>query len=63
MRILAVAVADVVEAMASHGPHRAALSLEVALVEIEAGAGTRYDADVRAALLRLFREQRFAFTA
>ncbi len=57
-----LAVADVVEAMASHRPYRAALPLEVALAEIEAGAGTRYDADVCAAALRLFRERGFAFT-
>jgi putative nucleotidyltransferase with HDIG domain len=57
-----LAVADVVEAMASHRPYRAALPLEKALAEIEAGAGTRYDAGVCAAAIRLFREQEFAFT-
>jgi PAS domain S-box-containing protein len=58
-----LAVADVVEAMASHRPYRAALPLEEALAEIEAGAGTRYDADTCAAALRLFRERRFTFAA
>ena len=57
-----LAVADVVEAMASHRPYRAALPLEEALAEIEAGSGTRYDGDVCAATLRLFRDRRFAFT-
>jgi HD-GYP domain-containing protein (c-di-GMP phosphodiesterase class II) len=56
-----LAVADVVEAMASHRPYRAALRLEDALAEIEAGAGIRYDARVCEAAIRLFREQGFAF--
>ena len=58
-----LAVADVVEAMSTHRPYRAALPLEDALAEIEGGAGTRYDADVCSAALRLFREQGFAFAA
>jgi PAS domain S-box-containing protein len=57
-----LAVADVVEAMASHRPYRAALPLEDALAEIEAGAGIRYDARVCEAAIRLFREQGFAFS-
>ena len=54
-----VAVADVVEAMSSHRPFRPALGLDAALAEIEAGAGVRYDAEVVAACLRLFREKDF----
>ncbi|NNN08742.1 MAG: HD domain-containing protein [Acidimicrobiaceae bacterium] len=50
-----VAVADVVEAMTSHRPYRASLGLEAALFEIEDGAGSRYDADVAAACVRLAR--------
>ncbi|HME40733.1 MAG TPA: PAS domain S-box protein [Steroidobacteraceae bacterium] len=50
-----VAVADVVEAMASHRPYRPGLGLEVALVEIEATKGTLYDAEVVDACVRLFR--------
>jgi len=57
-----LAVADVVEAMSSFRPYRAALPLEVALAEIEGGAGTRYDADVCEAGLRLFREKEFRFS-
>ena len=57
-----LAVADVVEAMVSHRPYRAALPLEEAMAEIEAGAGIRYDAGVCEAAIRLFREQGFAFT-
>ncbi len=54
-----MAVADVVEAMASHRPYRAARGLDVALAEIERGRGTMYDADVVDACLRLFREKGF----
>lgn len=42
-------VADVVEAMSSHRPYRAALGMSAALAEIREGAGSRYDADVVAA--------------
>ena len=56
-----LAVADVVEAMVSHRPYRAALPLETALAEIEQGSGRRYDADVCAACVRLIRELRFVF--
>jgi putative nucleotidyltransferase with HDIG domain len=52
-----LAVADVVESMASHRPYRAALGLNAALEEIEKNRETLYDADVAAACLRLFREK------
>ncbi len=54
-----LAVADVVEAMASHRPYRPALGIDAALEEVSAGAGVRYDADVVAACERLFNEKRF----
>ena len=57
-----LAVADVVEAMSSHRPYRAALGTEAALAEIRDGAGTRYDADVAAACARVMTEQGFAFS-
>ncbi len=57
-----LAVADVVEAMASHRPYRAARTLEEAIREIETGAGTLYDSDVADACVRLFREGRFRFS-
>jgi len=57
-----LAVADVVEAMASHRPYRAALGLEAALAEVRAGAGVRYDPDAVAACEQVF-AQGFAFTA
>ena len=57
-----IAVADVVEAMASHRPYRAALGIDVALEEIERGRGTAYDAAVVDACVRLFTEKRFVFS-
>lgn len=54
-----VAVADVVESMASHRPYRPGLGLEKALAEIERGAGTAYAPDVANACLTLFREKGF----
>ena len=56
-----IAVADVVEAMASHRPYRPALGPDLALAEIERGRGTAYDPAVASACLKLFHEGRFAF--
>jgi HD-GYP domain-containing protein (c-di-GMP phosphodiesterase class II) len=50
-----MAVADVVEAMASHRPYRPALGLDAALEEIEKNRGILYDAAVADACLCLFR--------
>jgi len=58
-----LAVADVVEAMSSHRPYRAALGIDAALREIERGRASIYDAAVVDACLRLFAEKRFAFSA
>ena len=52
-----MAVADVVESMASHRPYRPALGLNAALEEIENHKGTLYDAGAVDACLRLFREK------
>jgi PAS domain S-box-containing protein len=52
-----MAVADVVEAMASHRPYRPALGIDVALNEIEKNRGILYDDTVVDACLRLFREK------
>ena len=54
-----IAVADVVEAMASHRPYRAALGTEVALQEIENYRGERYDVAAVDACLHLFRDKGF----
>jgi PAS domain S-box-containing protein len=56
-----IAVADVVDAMITHRPYRAALGQEVALQEIERNRGRLYDAAVVDACLRLFRDKGFAF--
>jgi PAS domain S-box-containing protein len=52
-----LAVADVVEAMASHRPYRPGLGIDAALKEIEKNRGTFYDNAVADACLRLFREK------
>jgi HD-GYP domain-containing protein (c-di-GMP phosphodiesterase class II) len=57
-----IAVADVVEAMVSHRPYRPGFGVEVALAEIEAGAGVRYDADVVRACVDLFGAGGFTFS-
>jgi len=49
-----VAVADVVDAIASHRPYRPALGMDIALQEVQKGAGTLFDREVVAACLRLF---------
>lgn len=56
-----LAVADVVEAMASHRPYRPAHAIEVALEEILENKGVLYDPIVVDACLRVFREREFAF--
>jgi putative nucleotidyltransferase with HDIG domain len=48
-----LAVADVVEAMTSHRPYRAAHGLEQALAEVRANRGTLYEPDVVDACLEL----------
>ncbi len=50
-----LAVADTVEAMASHRPYRPAIGLEAALQAIQAGRATLFDASVVDACLALFR--------
>ncbi len=55
-----MAVADVVEAMASHRPYRPSRGIGPALAEIERGRGSAYDAVIVDACLKLFRENRFS---
>jgi len=54
-----IAVADVVEAMATHRPYRAALGIEKALEEIETNRGVLYDEEVANVCLKLFRSGKF----
>ena len=56
-----LAVADVVEAMASHRPYRAALGIEEALNEISAQRGITLDSKIVDACLRVFNEQGYKF--
>lgn len=58
-----LAVADVVESMASHRPYRPAVGLDAALREIEGHRGLTYDAIVVDALLRLIREKGYTLPA
>ncbi|MGD8539091.1 MAG: HD domain-containing protein [Candidatus Aminicenantes bacterium] len=51
-----LAVADVIEAMATHRPYRPALSIEVALEEISENKGKLYDSEVVEACLKIFEE-------
>jgi putative nucleotidyltransferase with HDIG domain/PAS domain S-box-containing protein len=55
-----LAVADVVESMASHRPYRPALGMDRALEEIQRGRGTQYDPNAVDACLRLFREKAYS---
>ena len=54
-----LAVADVIEAMASHRPYRASLGIDPALAEIEKNRGIFYDEAVVDACIRVFREKGF----
>jgi len=54
-----LAVADVVESMASRRPYRDALGIDLALAEIRDNGGVIYDPRVADACLRLFEEKGF----
>jgi len=56
-----LAVADVVEAMASHRPYRPSLGIDKALDEIENKRGELYDPAVVDVCLDLFRKKSFSF--
>lgn len=56
-----LAVADVVEAMASHRPYRPALGIDAALEEVQSHRGTRFEPGAVDACLRLFQSGRFRF--
>jgi HD-GYP domain-containing protein (c-di-GMP phosphodiesterase class II)/HAMP domain-containing protein len=56
-----MAVADVVEAMASYRPYRPAHSIDEALEEISQNRGVLYDPEVVDTCLRLFTEEGFKF--
>ncbi len=56
-----LAVADVVEAMASHRPYRPTLGHDMAIEEISQNRGVLYDPDVVDACMKLFQEKDFQF--
>lgn len=56
-----LAVADVIESMASHRPYRPALGIERALDEISCQKGILYDTEIADVTLKLFREKAFVF--
>jgi HD-GYP domain-containing protein (c-di-GMP phosphodiesterase class II) len=56
-----LAVADVVEAMASHRPYRPALGIDKAIEEINKGKGKLYDRDVVNACNRVVKNKKFKF--
>jgi PAS domain S-box-containing protein/putative nucleotidyltransferase with HDIG domain len=56
-----LAVADVVEAMASHRPYRPSLGIDVALDEVVKNKGTKYDMDAVDACVRLVNQKGFSF--
>lgn len=56
-----LAVADVVEAMASHRPYRPSLGLDRALEEIHSNSGTLYEPLAVNSCIKLFREKGFTF--
>jgi PAS domain S-box-containing protein/putative nucleotidyltransferase with HDIG domain len=58
-----LAVADVVEAMASHRPYRSAMTLEDAIREITGGRGKLYDSEVVDACLQLLTNRAFDWLA
>lgn len=56
-----IAVADVVEAIASHRPYRAALGIDKALDEISKNRGILYDSQSVDACITLFQKKGFSF--
>jgi PAS domain S-box-containing protein/putative nucleotidyltransferase with HDIG domain len=56
-----LAVADVVEAMASHRPYRPSLGIDKALEEIQHNRGKLYDPGAVDSCLKIFGENRFHF--
>jgi len=57
-----IALADVVEAIASHRPFRPAQGIEAAMDEVSKNRGTLYDPAVVDACLKLFKEKGYALT-
>lgn len=56
-----LAIADVVEAMSSHRPYRAALGIDRALEEIAENMGSKYDSEAGKGCLKVFEKGNFIF--
>ena len=56
-----IAVADVVEAMASHRPYRPAIGIDEALKEIKAGIDILYDREIVNTCISLIKTKKFSF--
>ncbi|HOP62303.1 MAG TPA: response regulator [Spirochaetota bacterium] len=54
-----IAVADVLEAMASHRPYRAALGIDAAFEELQDKKGIHFDPEVVESCIRIFKENGF----
>lgn len=54
-----IAVADVVEAMASHRPYRPGMGLQKALAAVVQSKGIRYDPEAVDACLKIFKQKKF----
>ena len=54
-----ISVADVLEAMASHRPYRAALGLDAAFDELQKKSGIHFEPDVVDSCIRIFKEKDF----
>jgi HD-GYP domain-containing protein (c-di-GMP phosphodiesterase class II) len=55
-----LAVADVIEAMSSHRPYRAALGIDAALDEVSSKLDALYDAEAMASCIRLILIKNFS---
>ena len=58
-----LAVADVVESMATHRPYRPALGIAAAVEEVMRGIGTKYDEEVANTLNRMIKENNYQLPA
>ena len=58
-----LAVADVIESMASHRPYRPAVGLDAALAEVVKNRGTLYAPEVVDATVRLINDKGYALPA
>ena len=56
-----IRVADVVEAMSSHRPYRAALGLEATIEELLIGRGEKYNQEAVDICVKIFKEGKFKF--